>query len=80
VYTGMLSACAAKSGWVGVARARLWRACLVSGRGKASSRRARKAIVSLRGEAMIYCGEMMMHLLIMCIDISADAIIYGLGF
>jgi hypothetical protein len=26
---------------------------------------------------MIYCGELMTHLLIMCIDISVDAIIYS---
>jgi hypothetical protein len=49
----MLSACAAKSGWVGVARARLWRVGLVSSRANATSTRAREAIASLRGRLII---------------------------
>lgn len=76
----MLSACAAKSGWVGVSGCSWTQARLVSGRDKATSTRAREAIVSLRDRSMIYCGELMILMLIMCIDIPDDAIIYGGGF
>jgi hypothetical protein len=35
---------------------------------------------TLRGEPMLYCGELMILMLIMCIDIPDGAIIYGAGF
>jgi hypothetical protein len=73
----MLSACAAKSGWVGVAGARLGNACLQSSAGKASLPPRKQKHFILRGEMMLYCGELMMLMLIMCIDIYVDAIIYG---
>jgi hypothetical protein len=38
---------------VGVARARLWRACLVSGKGKASLPPRTQKHFTLRGELMI---------------------------
>ncbi len=80
MYTGMLSGCADKSGWVGVARARLWRACLVSGRGKASSRRARKAIASLRGEMMTQCDEPMAHLMTRLLTYALTLLFTGKAF
>jgi hypothetical protein len=49
----MLSACAAKSGWVGVARARLSNACLVSDRGKASLPPRKQKHCTMRGELML---------------------------
>ena len=61
----MLSACAAKSGWVGVAGARLREARLISSAGKASLPPRKQKHCTLRGELMIYCGEMMTHLMIM---------------
>jgi hypothetical protein len=73
----MLSACAAKSGWVGVAGARLGNACLQSSAGKASLPPRKQKRFTLRDRSMLYCGELMMLMLIMCIDISVDAIIYG---
>jgi hypothetical protein len=73
----MLSACAAKSGWVGAAPTRLRDACLISGEGKASPPPRKQKRFTLRDRSMIYCGELMTHLLIICIDIYVDAIIYG---
>jgi hypothetical protein len=76
----MLSACAAKSGWVGALASVRQRPCLQSSAGKASLPPRKQKHFTLRDRLMIYCGELMTHLLIICIDISVDAIIYGLGF
>ena len=76
----MFPRAAGKCGWVGVLTSVQRQARLVSSRDKATSTRAREAIVSLRDRSMIYCGELMILMLIMCIDIPDDAIIYGGGF
>jgi len=47
------------------------------GQGKASLPPRTQKHFTLRDRLMLYCGEMMMLMLIMCIDISVDAIIYG---
>jgi hypothetical protein len=73
----MLSACAAKSGWVGVLASVRRRFCLQSGEGKASLPPRTQKHFTMRDRLMIYCGELMMLMLIMCIDIPAGAIIYG---
>jgi len=76
----MFPRAAGKCGWVGVLTSVQRQARLVSSRAKASSTRAREGDSTLRDRPMIYCGELMTPMLIMCIDIPDDAIIYGAGF
>ena len=73
----MLSAFAAKSGWVGVAHTRLREARLISNAGKASPPPRKQKHFILRDRLMIYCGELMHGMMNICIDIRYNGIIYG---
>ena len=80
VYTSMLSACAAKSGWVGVLASVRRRARPVPARARHSIRTRTRRRSILRGELMTYCGELMQHLMTSLLTYLLTLLFTGLAF